>query len=285
MKWEVGLSTGIAYAHPIEAVIPYIAQAGFRVIEVATAPAHFRYADPVAVAATRAQLDRHGLRVHSLHAPFGQDLNFTAPDAALRRYTLERMREAAEALRALGGRDLVVHPGGEDQRWVWEREARLRLSVEGLTQIWADCRSRGLVLIVETPLPHLLGGQVEDLAWIMDRLPAVDVGVCLDTSHASLGGSLFDTLERFGPRLLHVQASDNRGHTDDHLVPGDGIIDWARVLSVLERVGYDGLFMLEVAGDGDIEQHVRGAARLLGGPGPLPPGWPPSGRSHECPRA
>jgi sugar phosphate isomerase/epimerase len=128
--------------------------------------------------------------------------------------------------------------------------------VEGLTRVWSACRERGLVLVVETPLPHLLGGQPGDFAWILERLPADGLGVCVDTSHCSLGGFLYDALVSLGGRLVHVQASDNRGHTDDHLPPGDGVIDWARVRATLEHVGYQGVFMLEVTGDGDLAGHV-----------------------------
>jgi sugar phosphate isomerase/epimerase len=132
-------------------------------------------------------------------------------------------------------------------------------------------------MVVETPLPHLLGGQVEDFAWILDRLPRDGVGICLDTSHTSLGGSLYEVIERFGPRLAHVQASDNHGHSDDHLTPGEGLIDWARVLSALERVRYQGIFMLEVSGDGDVAEHVIRASSLIGGCCPPPAGWPVAG--------
>jgi protein FrlC len=274
MRWEIGLSTGIAYAHPIADVLPFIADSGFRTVEIATAPGHFRYADPAAVISLKESLDHYKLVVHSLHAPFGQDLNLTSPDPGQRRHTLERFCEAAEALRILGGRYFVVHPGGEDQRWVWQRQESLGLCVEGLTRTHDECRRRGLTLIVETPLPHLLGGQVEDLAWIMERLPDRGVGVCLDTSHTWLGGTLFEAIERFGHRLLHVQASDNRGHTDDHLVPGEGVIEWSRMLSSLERVGYRGVFLLEVTGHGAIGEHVMSAARLLGSSEALPAGWP-----------
>jgi sugar phosphate isomerase/epimerase len=90
----------------------------------------------------------------------------------------------------------------------------------------------------------------------------------VDTSHTSLGGVLLDSLQRHGPRLVHVQVSDNRGTSDDHLPPGEGVIDWPAVLGTLERVGYRGVFMLEVAGDGDVRGHVERAAasarRLLG---------------------
>jgi hypothetical protein len=62
-------------------------------------------------------------------------------------------------------------------------------------------------------------------------------------------------------RLVHIQASDNRGHTDDHLPPGEGIIDWPKVQSKLAAIGYRGVFLLELTGNGDIREHVAHAAR------------------------
>jgi sugar phosphate isomerase/epimerase len=270
MKWEVGLSTGIAYRHPIGDVLDPIARAGFRALEISTAPQHLDLADAHGLQALRDGMARLGLRPHSLHAPFGHDVNLTSPDASQRRDALDRLVRAADVLQVLGGAYYVVHPGGEDQRWIWEREARLGHSVEGLTRVWEACRRRGQMLVVETPLPHLLGGQPEDFAWVLERLPAEGTGVCLDTSHTSLGGSLFEAIDRFGPRLVHVQASDNHGVTDDHLPPGEGQIDWRRVLSSLERVGYRGTLMLEVAGDGDV---VGNAARAAAAAARLSEAW------------
>jgi sugar phosphate isomerase/epimerase len=259
MKWEIGLSTGIAYRHPIEEVLDPIARAGFRAVEISTAPQHLALTDHRGLEALRNRMAGLGLRPHSLHAPFGHDVNLTSPDSGQRRDALERLIHAADALQILGGVQYVIHPGGEDQRWIWEREARLAHSVEGLTRVWEACRQRGLTLVVETPLPHLLGGQPEDFSWVLERLPAEGTGVCLDTSHTSLGGVLFEVIERFGPRLVHIQASDNGGVSDDHLPPGEGVIDWRHVVTALERVGYEGVFMLEVAGNGDVAGHVAKA--------------------------
>lgn len=260
MKWEIGLSTGIAYRHPIGQVLEPLAHSGFRALEISTAPQHLDLGDVVSLEGLRDRMAWLGLRPHSLHAPFGHDVNLTNPDIGQRREALEKLIVAAEALRVLGGRYYVIHPGGEDQRWIWEREARLAHSVEGLTRVWDACRQRGLTLVVETPLPHLLGGQPEDFCWVLERLPVDGTGVCLDTSHTSLGGFLFEVIERFGPRIVHVQASDNRGVTDDHLPPGEGVIDWRHVVSALERVGYAGVFMLEVAGNGDVTDHLAKAS-------------------------
>jgi sugar phosphate isomerase/epimerase len=134
------------------------------------------------------------------------------------------------------------------------------LAVEGLLEMAAACHARGLTLVVETPLPHLLGGSLDDFSWILSRLPREGVGVCVDTSHCALGGFLSEAVARFGDRLVHVQVSDNRGVTDDHLPPGQGHIDWSRFRQALIGVGYRGVFMLEVSGDGDIAANVRTAA-------------------------
>ena len=271
MNWTCGLSTGIAYRHPIEQVLPVVAAAGFRVIEISTAPSHLDLSDVPRLRALRDHITDLGLRVHSLHAPFGHDVNLTSPDRAQRAEALARLTQAADVLCALNPGGLyVIHPGGEDQRWVWERDLRLALSVEGLTTMWRTCQERGLTLVVETPLPHLLGGQPQDFAWILERLPERGLGVCVDTSHCALGGFLYDALVSQGPRLVHLQASDNRGHTDDHLPPGDGVIDWPRVRSTLSSVGYRGIFLLEVAGDGDLAAHVHrlAAVHIAGQPAP-----------------
>jgi len=280
-KWDIGLSTGIGYRHPIETVLPSMSRAGFRTIEVSTAPGHLDIDRPDPLEELKSRIAKLRLHVASLHAPFGHDVGFTSPDASHRQQALVRLTRAADVLQALGGRLYVIHPGDEDQRWIWEREKRLGFSVDSLTHVWERCQERGLTLVVETPLPHLLGGQPDDFAWILDRLPAQGTSVCVDTSHTSLGGWLPESLDRFAGRLAHIQASDNRGTTDDHLPPGDGVIDWDRVTRTLESIDYRGVFMLEVAGDGDIDAHlervVASVRRTLGCPWPQEAAMPSPG--------
>jgi sugar phosphate isomerase/epimerase len=259
-EWEVGISTGIAYERPIGEVIGPLARAGFRAVEISTAPHHLDVRDRAAVASAADALRSEGLRVVSLHAPFGSDLNFTAPDADQRRRTLDVMTHAADALVRFGGRLYVVHPGGEDQRWTWDRDQRLGYAVEGLRHLWAACRERGLELVVESPLPHLLGGAPDDFDWILQQLPAEGTGVCADTSHLSLGGHLQAFVARFAARLVHVQASDNGGTTDDHLPPGEGCLDWPEVVRALRAARYRGAFLLEVSCGGALEDRARRAA-------------------------
>lgn len=259
MKWEIGISTGIAYQCPVMDALESIAHAGFRTLELSTAPHHFDYADPEAVSRLRAALDAMGLRAHSLHAPFGHDVNITSPEPTVRWHSLDRLERAADALRGLGGSLFVIHPGGEDQRWIWDRGARLDHSVSGLNRIWNVCHARELTLVVETPLPHLLGGQPDDFLFVLDHLPREGTAVCIDTSHVALGCGIDHYLQKLGDRLVHIQVSDNNGVYDDHLVPGEGRIDWPAFLEGLERVRYSGVFMLEIGGSADVGARSRQA--------------------------
>lgn len=260
MRWEIGLSTGIAYTRPILETLEPIAAAGFRTLEVSSAPKHLDLDHPRALRTVRTRIDGLGLSVTALHAPFGEGIDLTAVDVPARERAMDRLTRAADALAILGGTFYVIHPGSEDSHWSWERDERLARAAEGLTWVHEVCRARRLTLALETPLPHLLGGELDDLDWLLERIPAEGTGVCVDTSHLALGGTLLAALKRFGPRLVHVQASDNHGVTDDHLPPGTGTIDWPALTRTLEEVGYDGVFVLEIAGGDDVVAHVEWTA-------------------------
>ncbi len=71
-------------------------------------------------------------------------------------------------------------------------------------------------------------------------------GWCCDTGHANCFGITSDCLIglRNAPDSLHVQ--DNHGTKgDEHLIPGDGSIDWNKFLENLKKTGYKGELVLE----------------------------------------
>jgi sugar phosphate isomerase/epimerase len=44
-----------------------------------------------------------------------------------------------------------------------------------------------------------------------------------------------------------VHANDHRGQYDDHLPPGDGIIDWRHIRETLERLEFKDWIVLELS--------------------------------------
>jgi len=61
-------------------------------------------------------------------------------------------------------------------------------------------------------------------------------------------GDVVDAIETLSGHLVTTHVHDNRGRRDDHLPPFEGVIEWPTALMALQKVGYDGIMMLELAG-------------------------------------
>lgn len=92
-----------------------------------------------------------------------------------------------------------------------------------------------------------------------------------DTGNAYLAGEdIYEALERVGPRLVHMHAKDisvshseaERGKVTGTPVGcgcGDGVIDWARVVSIIRKHGFNGVMSVEC---GTPEEAARSLAHL-----------------------
>jgi sugar phosphate isomerase/epimerase len=77
------------------------------------------------------------------------------------------------------------------------------------------------------------------------------VGICLDFGHAHLMGDVADAIETAAEHLVTTHVHDNRRRADDHLVPYQGTIDWPSALLMMQKIGYDGTYLMELAGTGN----------------------------------
>ena len=70
---------------------------------------------------------------------------------------------------------------------------------------------------------------------------------CLPEPGPDFLDDLGDAIEACSGHLIATHLHDNKGKTDDHLAPGEGAIDWPSTLMSLQKVGYDGTWLFEVA--------------------------------------
>jgi sugar phosphate isomerase/epimerase len=267
VTWHIGLSTGCCTNRPIADVLDALQGGAIRGVEISTPPRHFDPWKQTEIAAVRERLDRHGLEAISIHAPFGGLLDLSDPNPHHRHAAMGTVLTAAAALRDLGGTTVVVHVS-DVPRNPTDVEERLAHCVGALELLGRSCDHMHMVLAVESPLPHLVGGHPDEFEWVLKRL-APRTGVCLDTGHTTLGRHWRRFLEVAGPRLKHVHANDNRGQFDDHLPPGDGAIDWKEIRAGLRDLGFDGWIMLELSCPPDplapqFDRALRQLERLLG---------------------
>ena len=244
MTWRVGISSGVCTERSILSILPAIRDGGAIGVEIGTPPRHFDPVQPDQILKLRQALHELNLNAVSIHAPFGGSLDLAHHHADHRRAAVRAIHHAAAALKQLGGRLVVVHPS-DLERHGQEVSERLAATAAGLKELATSCQQEGMVLVVESPLPHLIGGHPDEFRWLLDRLDG-SVRVCLDTGHTFLGRSWHQFLNVADGRLAHVHANDNHGDRDDHLTPGEGRIDWAEIGRTLRAVEFTGWMMLEL---------------------------------------
>lgn len=260
--WAVGLSTGCFWQTSIFDCVEDIRNSGFGRIEICSYPKHLDYHDVDLVRRASERIESLGLECYSFHAPFADHIDITSLDAGARSSALSEILQAVNAASLLKVRHFVVHPGPEKTILPeGEKFQRLENAVGVLGQLLNRCRELGMGLVLENMLPHLFAGRTRDLLWILASLNSTQVGVCLDTGHAHLWENLPYVAHKLSGHLWMVHMSDNHGQRDDHLPPGDGKIDWQKLLEQLARQHFSGTLMLEIRGFEDKKVTMEAARR------------------------
>jgi sugar phosphate isomerase/epimerase len=79
---------------------------------------------------------------------------------------------------------------------------------------------------------------------LFDKLP--DLGLCFDTGHAEISSTWKDFFSPdLSQRIVALHLNDNNGRADDHLIPGQGIINFYKCISRLVQGGYSGIWGIE----------------------------------------
>ena len=246
----------------------HIAAHKFDAVELFATRSHFDYHDERAVALLGEWLADAHLELHSVHAPVfeaikgGQwvgPISNAAADESRRARAIAEARAAINIARVLPYRFLVVHlgvPSGAPTPPGDNEPAAARRSLE---EIVARAAEAGVTVAVEV-IPNRLSSAEALVRLLEDQLEGLDAGICLDYGHAHLMGDLGEAIEAVSGHLMTTHVHDNGGRTDDHLVPFSGTIDWERAMMATQKIGYDGVLMLEVGATADPVDVLRRSA-------------------------
>ena len=232
---EYGLALPLVSRLPVDEALAKVSAAGFRQVELPNgdSPLGRWWQDPAGI---RRALDAAGLVARTAHAP---GVNNGTPDEAARLASVDAastfFRPAAEA----GVPVVVVHPNTPDGEVYTEEgfEASLARSVDSLTILAGRAKEADVKIAVENlPLRHTPrpGGRIEDTLRMIDAL-GDHVGICFDVGHSNANvDDPVSELRTAGERIfcVHIQDNDGLGQ-DQHLVPGDGTVDWSRLIEAL----------------------------------------------------
>jgi sugar phosphate isomerase/epimerase len=159
--------------------------------------------------------------------------------AAGRQRRIEFLCRAIDAAAQLKS-DCVSLWSGVLRETVDEETAFARL-VDGLRQVVDYAREREVAIGFE-PEPGMLIDTMARFERLCRELDRPQLALTLDVGHLHCLGEtpIADQIRKFSPQLVNVHIEDMKAGVHDHLMFGEGEIDFPPILCALSDVGYAG---------------------------------------------
>jgi sugar phosphate isomerase/epimerase len=253
---RLGYNTNGLAHHSLPAAIDLLAALGYRSVAITLDHGALNpYAENFSreLAETAELLARHDMRSvvetgaryllnpREKHEP---TLVSAAEDDRLRRIDfLRRAIDAAAALRSdcvslWSG--VVRHAGGRDEA--------MRHLTSGLARVLDYAKQRDVTVGFE-PEPGMLIDTMDAMAELVDRVESPALRLTLDVGHLHCLGEtpIAEVIRRWAPLLANIHIEDMRAGIHEHLLFGEGEIDFPPVVAALAEVGYDGGVHVELS--------------------------------------
>lgn len=246
---------------PLEEAVQRLAQAGFRCAEISGNH-------------TRKLLERDGTvsQVGHLVHRFLRQQDFRILQGHLSYKkglcdptATEDLKRELDLFLELGVENAVIHANGGAEL---PEEERFSRRVAALSQLAEYVKGTPIRLCLENLGSVPETRTVEKLRVLMDAVGSDRLGICLDTGHLHLTNGREQTcqsheefIEKAGKDLHALHITNNSGAGDDHLMPFSSRqgVDWQPVVAALRRIGYRGLFNLEILGENKAPLYIRDA--------------------------
>jgi len=249
------------------------AQSGAQAVEIFAARQHFDYTSREHVGELAAWFASNPVEPYSMHAPLFPDremgragapaVNLLHPEKSRRIDAMDEIKRALETAEHIPLRNLVVHLGEREDAW---SQRTIEHAITALEHLGAFARPLGVRLLVEN-----LPGEVatpEQIVSVLEIGHLNNIAVCLDLGHAHFTVGIPKAIATIGARIVQVHAHDNHGLKDEHLLPGDGNIDWPATTLALNALAAPPAVVLELSTKlaeepATLEERIRKAFDLL----------------------
>jgi sugar phosphate isomerase/epimerase len=258
--------------------IDRIAALGYRGIELMADTPHLWPAttEAATIDAVRQKLQSAALSIANVNAFMMntvQDFwhpSWIEPDEAYRRQRIEHTKAALRMAAALGARCITTEPGGPLEGSI-DRASAMDIFIEGLKEVLPVAEQVGVELLVE-PEPGLLIETADQFLELAARIDSPAFGLNFDIGHFyCVSEPLPEAVERLQDLTRHYHIEDiaaTRIH--EHLIPGQGAIDFRKVLEAIAATDYTGWITVELypyldnpdAAGAEAKRHLESMAKF-----------------------
>lgn len=227
-EYKFGISTTVDYSVPFETQIKLFRKHGFHFISLGAALNHSQFFDKLRFKINLEIVKNNGLELASSHSPFYGKYDIAAVDGDVRKKAIDNVLEFIETSADYNIPAAIIHPHSyfdDDKADCFDRAAK---SLEYIIKN----HHKNVDIAIEN-LPDHRGSWI--CAKLLDTFDASEIGFCFDSSHENMSGKPFHILKQYYYRITMTHLSDNHGHSDEHLIPGDGNINWVALKGYLDQ--------------------------------------------------
>lgn len=253
---KLGYNTnGLAF-HPWETALELLAETGYRSVAI-TLDHHclnpFAPNLPREIERMKAALEKHRLSsVIETGARFLLDARqkheptLISADREGRRRRIDFLKRAIDIASELES-DAMSFWSGILREPIDEVAAFQRLA-DGCRDVLEHATRKNVQLAFE-PEPGMLIESFEQFTRLLELVDGPLFGLTIDIGHVQCveSGPIAPYLVEWAPRLFNVHIEDMRGGVHEHLMFGEGEIDFPPVISALRQIGYTGGVHVELS--------------------------------------
>ncbi len=201
----------------------------------------------------KAFADAHGVSFSQAHMILGIKL---CADGSV-----DILKNQLDLFKAIGVKAAVLHCDSMRVHPDMPLEEKRAKNVDALRQLLDYIADTDMVICLENLRGHTIVKTAESLLYFIDELKSPNLGICLDTGHLNTteNKSQKEFIQKAGKHIKALHIADNEGATDQHMMPyGRGTVNIVEVISEMKKIGYDGLYNLEIPGEKKGPYPIRG---------------------------
>ena len=243
-------STFVYFKYTLEEAIRRLAKYGYQGVEIWGGRPHGYWED---MDDTRIQKIKNVLKETNMEisnfipAQFRYPTNIATTDEQIRKNSVKYLKHNIDIAEKLDAPYVSLCPGFSlyGEKLSDSRQAMMT----SLKELVEYAQDKTVKLILEPAhameTDHVL--TVDQGMSIIDELGKDNLGLCIDLGHMHVNKeSIVNVVDKVKGYTVHYHMDDNDGNSDEHLVPGEGTIDFDIFLTNLKNSGYNGYLAIEL---------------------------------------
>ena len=212
--------------------------------------------DPAIAKTFQQEMLDSGLKFVDAHAPFGPAVDMNNSDNAELRIISHTLHLHIAAL--MGVKTITIHTGNDTNTPGVSVAQQLDNISFVLDKLLPEAEKLDVAIAIENIWAPV--NTPENLWIVKKRFDTPYLGFCFDAGHANIMSKLNgpdkeiscarnywrdanagepawddDIMEKMLPEIINCHLHDNSGGTDQHLLPGKGVIDWKKTVEMLKK--------------------------------------------------